>query len=79
MRPPLGGQLGERGPERWQDVTAVEREEPGLVRSRRVEDQMAKAHVEIAGDPLDVLIGVTGHDPPGNRPGPWAVGPHVLA
>src|SRR5262245_33846553 len=46
-----------------QHVLAVEFQEAHLVRSRRVEHQIPEAETDIVTDPLDMLVGVAGHDP----------------
>src|SRR4029077_9562785 len=46
-----------------QHVLTVEFQETRLVWSRRVEHQVPETETDIVTDPLDVLIGVAGHDP----------------
>ena len=44
-------------------MLTVEFQKAGLVRPRRVEHQIPKTETDIVTDPLDVLVGVAGHDP----------------
>src|SRR3954451_23411444 len=46
-----------------QHVLTVEFQKAGLVWSRRVEHQIPETETDIVTDPLDVLVGVAGHDP----------------
>src|SRR5262249_10945543 len=46
-----------------QRVIAVEFQKACLVWSRRVEHQIPEAETDIVTNPLDVLVGVAGHDP----------------